>query len=111
MGAHAVNVCRSPHVESAPCPPSTVRRVERWWARRAKRAPSPTLQVLLLCTTPLHAEPADAIAPITPAQCAHMRQHHVMNPPAPVPCERLRLVSFTHINFDGAPRTGALVVM
>jgi D-alanyl-D-alanine carboxypeptidase len=66
---------------------------------------------LLLLATPLHAEPADAIAPVTPAQCAHMRQHHVMNPGAPVPCERLRLVTFTHVGFDGAQHTGELVVM
>src|SRR5262245_33224685 len=56
--------------------------------------------LLLVPPPPLHAQPADAIAPIAPAQCAHMRQHHVMNPPAPVPCERLRLVTFTHIGFD-----------
>jgi hypothetical protein len=69
------------------------------------------LAPLLLFTPPSLAEPADAITPVTPSQCVHMRQRHVMNPGAPVACERLRLVTFTHIGFDGAPRTGALVVM
>jgi hypothetical protein len=66
---------------------------------------------LLLATAPASAQAPDAIAPIAPSQCTHMRQHHVLNPGAPVPCERLRLVTFTHVGFDGAPRTGALVVM
>jgi D-alanyl-D-alanine carboxypeptidase len=71
---------------------------------------------LLLCATPVLAQTpaptsADSIAPVTPSLCTHMRAHRVMNPGAPVPCERLRLVSFTHIGFDGAPRTGQLVVM
>jgi D-alanyl-D-alanine carboxypeptidase-like protein len=67
---------------------------------------------LLLVPAPLLAQTADAVAPITPARCAYMKQHHVMNRGAPLGCDRLRLVTFSYLGFDGQPHDDAeLVVM
>jgi D-alanyl-D-alanine carboxypeptidase len=38
---------------------------------------------------------------ITPALCAEMRSRHVINSGAPVGCDRLRLVRFDYVGFDG----------
>jgi hypothetical protein len=66
----------------------------------------------LLYAPPLPAQDGDAVVAVTPARCSHMQQHHVLNPGAPVPCERLRLVSFGYVDFDGRPRSdGEMVVM
>jgi len=68
--------------------------------------------VLLLSTAPLLAQTAaDAVVPISAAVCAHMKQHHVLNPGAPVPCERLRLLKFGYVNFDGQTRDDAEMVV
>jgi hypothetical protein len=55
---------------------------------------------------------ADAVAPISAALCKDMKQRHVLNPGAPVGCDRLRLLKFGYIGFDGqAHGGGEMVVM
>ncbi|GAC1336168.1 MAG: hypothetical protein NVSMB26_22280 [Beijerinckiaceae bacterium] len=44
---------------------------------------------------------ADSIGAVSPALCADMQRHHVMNADAPVGCDRLALVRFAYIGFDG----------
>jgi len=40
-----------------------------------------------------------------------MQQHHVLNPGAPVPCDRLRLLKFTYLGFDGQTHDDAEMVV
>ncbi|MBV9393299.1 MAG: M15 family metallopeptidase [Methylobacteriaceae bacterium] len=55
---------------------------------------------------------ADSVTPISPALCAEMKAHRVMRADAPVGCERLALVRFTYIGFDGREHAdGELVVL
>jgi hypothetical protein len=57
-----------------------------------------------------HAE--NAVLPIGDALCASMEAHHVLNPGAPVGCERLRLIKFDYVDFAGAEHgDGEIVVM
>jgi hypothetical protein len=73
-----------------------------------------TTGVALLLGAPASAQTAtgDAVIPISAAACADMRRHHVLNSGAPVGCERLRLVRFGYIDFDGQPHDdGAVVVL
>ena len=76
----------------------------------------------LLCATPLFAQAAapsgkgaatgDAVVPISPALCNQMKLRHVLNPGAPVGCDRLRLLTFGYVAFDGQPKgDGEMVVM
>jgi len=44
---------------------------------------------------------ADRVVPISAALCNEMKVHRVMNPGAPVACDRLRLVTFGYLGFDG----------
>jgi hypothetical protein len=68
--------------------------------------------LLLLFPSSLLAQTADAVLPVTPERCAAMKQHRVMNRGAPLGCDRLRLVTFSYLGFDGQPRADAeLVVM
>jgi hypothetical protein len=74
--------------------------------------------VCLLGGTPLLAQAEkppiarDSIAPISDALCRDMRSTKVLNPGAPVGCERLRLVRFSYLGFDGATHDdGELVVL
>src|SRR5262245_61204011 len=54
----------------------------------------------------------DTVAPISDALCRDMRATKVLNPGAPVGCERLRLVRFSYLGFDGATHDdGELVVL
>jgi hypothetical protein len=54
----------------------------------------------------------DAVLPISAALCTEMKAHRVLNPGAPLGCDRLRLVTFGYVGFDGQPRSdGELVVM
>jgi hypothetical protein len=81
-----------------------------------KCAPLPTLQILVIAAgfllpTSLLAQPADAVAPITPERCAHMKAHRVLNPGAPVGCDRLRLLTFAYLGFDGQTHADAELVM
>ena len=72
----------------------------------------------MLGSTPLLAQTGtppsarDTIAPISDALCRDMRSTKVLNPGAPVGCERLRLVRFSYVGFDGATHDdGELVVL
>jgi hypothetical protein len=75
----------------------------------------PVLLVLLLSlgSTPLLAQTArDSISPISDALCRDMRSTKVLNPGAPVGCDRLRLVRFSYVGFDAATHDdGELVVL
>jgi hypothetical protein len=54
----------------------------------------------------------DTVLAISPTLCAEMKVHRVLNPGAPLGCDRLRLVTFGYVDFDGRPRSdGELVVM
>src|SRR5436305_7263089 len=55
---------------------------------------------------------ADSVSPVSPALCADMKTRHVISANAPVGCERLALVRFTYIGFDGREHDeGELVVL
>jgi hypothetical protein len=71
---------------------------------------------LSLAVTPLLAQgesaPRDSVSAISDALCRDMRSTNVLNPGAPAGCERLRLVRFSYVGFDGATRDdGELVVL
>ena len=66
---------------------------------------------LHLWVTPLLAQGIDALVPVTPDRCNHMKQHHVFNPGAPLTCERLRLLKFTYLGFDGQLHNDAEMVV
>jgi hypothetical protein len=54
----------------------------------------------------------DAIMPISAAFCADMKVHHVLGPNPPIGCERLKLVKFSYLGFDGSRHDdGEIVVM
>jgi len=54
----------------------------------------------------------DAVLPISAALCADMKARRVLNPGAPVGCDRLRLVRFRYVDFDGRSHDdGEIVVM
>jgi hypothetical protein len=61
--------------------------------------------------SPLLAQSADAVAPVTPELCAHMKAHRVLHPGAPVGCERLRLVTFGYLGFDGQTHADAELIV
>jgi hypothetical protein len=60
-------------------------------------------------------EPADAsgsIVPIDPSACDAMKVHHVLSPQSRVGCDRLKLVKFSYVDFDGKLHAdGQVVVM
>ncbi len=49
--------------------------------------------------------------PISAALCKDMKSHNVLHSGAPVGCERLKLVRFEHVGFDGLLHRGEIVVM
>jgi D-alanyl-D-alanine carboxypeptidase len=54
----------------------------------------------------------EGVAPISMELCRDMKLHHVLNPGAVVGCDRLRLVNFGYIGFDGQLHNdGEIVVM
>jgi hypothetical protein len=54
----------------------------------------------------------ERVVAISDALCSDMKLRHVLNPGAPVGCERLRLVSFHYFGFDGRLHDdGEMVVM
>ena len=72
----------------------------------------------LACAIPLFAtrgQPASRpgkIASISDLQCNDMKLHHVLNLDAPVGCDRLSLVSFDYVGYDGQiHHDGEIVVM
>jgi hypothetical protein len=55
---------------------------------------------------------AGQVMPISQKLCSDMVVHHVLSPRAPIGCERLRLIKFGYIGFDGQPHDdGEIVVM
>lgn len=54
---------------------------------------------------------ADSIAPVDAARCALMRAHHVLSATAPVGCERLSVVTFSYVDFDGRPHDDGNIVV
>jgi hypothetical protein len=54
----------------------------------------------------------DAVIPVSGALCRDMRATRVLNPGAPVGCDRLRLARFSYLGFDGTTHDdGELVVL
>jgi hypothetical protein len=54
---------------------------------------------------------ADSLNPVSPALCADMKAHHVIGAGAPVGCERLALVRFNYVGFDGREHGDGEVVV
>jgi hypothetical protein len=53
-----------------------------------------------------------SILPVTQALCDDMKEHNVIRAGAPVGCERLSLVKFSYLGFDGSIHTdGEIMVM
>jgi hypothetical protein len=66
----------------------------------------------LCCAEGASSARADSIRPVSPALCADMKAHHVMCADAPVGCERLALVRFAYVDFEGREHgDGELVVL
>jgi D-alanyl-D-alanine carboxypeptidase-like protein len=52
------------------------------------------------------------VIPISDSLCDDMKTHHVIDSGSPVSCERLKLVKFGYVDFDGRPHDdGEIVVM
>jgi hypothetical protein len=52
------------------------------------------------------------VVPVSAELCASMKSHHVLNPGAPVGCERLSLVRFSYFGFDDQVHdNGEIVVL
>lgn len=55
---------------------------------------------------------ANGIAPPSSADCTAMKAHHALHDGAPVGCERLSLVTFSYVDFEGGTHDdGKLVVL
>jgi len=55
---------------------------------------------------------ADGVAPVDNAYCDVLKAHNVIHDGAPVPCDRLSVVTFTYVDFSGAEHgDGRVVVM
>jgi len=67
------------------------------------------LILAFLLPTPLSAQ--DAVVPVTPERCAQMKAHRVLNPGAPVGCDRLRLLTFSYLGFDGQEHADAELIV
>src|SRR5262249_49592725 len=67
--------------------------------------------VLTTAATP-RARNAGSIIPISQSLCEEMKVHKVLNPRAPVGCERLKLIKFSYVDFGGQLLDdGEIVVM
>ena len=72
---------------------------------------------MLLSAQKLAAQPGglkddDAIMPVSVLLCNDMRLHHVLEPNAPVGCDRLKLVKFKFVDFDSILHDdGEIIVM
>lgn len=84
------------------------------------KCPSAWILGLLLLVGPIsmpaarevQARPNVNIVPIRPTLCDEMKLHHVLGPEAPVGCERLSLVKFDYLDFNGRLHDdGEVVVM
>jgi len=82
------------------------RTFSRAWCRQR------TGLALALCSALASVDAAWAdITAIPPATCQAMKDGHVLTDASPVPCDRLREVSFRFIDFSGETRLGRVVVM
>ena len=63
-------------------------------------------------TTDSQARNGGSVAPISQSLCEEMKVRHVLNPEAPIGCDRLKWIKFSYIDFDGQLRDdGEIVVM
>lgn len=53
----------------------------------------------------------DQVGPVSAALCQDMKAHRVLNAGAPVGCDRLRLVTYGYLAFDGSPRDDGQIVV
>lgn len=68
--------------------------------------------MLVLGNDNSRAEELEQVLPISPDLCEHMRLHHVLTAPSVVGCERLKLIKFSYVAFDGSLHLdGEMVVM
>jgi hypothetical protein len=56
-------------------------------------------------------EPGGHILPIEPQLCQDMKTHGVLTGSGPLTCERLKLVDFSYIDFQGDLKTGGSVIV
>jgi len=54
---------------------------------------------------------ASGITPIDAARCAAMTSHHVLSASAPIGCERLSLVTFSYVDFEGRPHDDGQIIV
>ncbi|TEW56499.1 M15 family peptidase [Psychromonas sp. RZ22] len=52
-----------------------------------------------------------SISPLTAPQCQEMRDKNIISQTAPIPCKRLKVITFQHINFKGEQKQGKLMVL
>lgn len=72
------------------------------------------ISIFLVTTSMTRGEDArdGAVLAVTQALCADMKKHNVIRAGAPVGCERLRLVKFSYLGFDGTVHAdGEIMVM
>src|SRR5690349_20073292 len=87
--------------------------------RNGRRIAPCAVMLLILAVEPFAATArdkrppvVDGISPITAAQCADMKAHHVLGPGSPVGCDRLALLRFSYFGFDNQMHSdGEIVVM
>jgi hypothetical protein len=58
-----------------------------------------------------NARAQDQVSPVSAALCQDMKAHRVLNAGAPVGCDRLRLVTYRYVDFDGSPRDDGRIVV
>jgi hypothetical protein len=97
---------------------AVVSQTTRALCARTHRTFSAIVVAALLSSKPLLAqgggwsEERDAVIPISAALCRDMKRRNVLRSDAPIGCDRLRLVRFDYVGFDGAIRSdGELVVL
>src|SRR5258705_13610909 len=54
---------------------------------------------------------SEGIISVSPDLCKEMRDHHVMNKGAPVGCDRLKVVNFFYIDFEGEARVDGKIIV
>ena len=65
----------------------------------------------LLAAAAVPCAAANAVLPLGAALCADMKATQVLNPGAPVGCERLKLVEFDYVDFQGKEHTDGQIVV
>ena len=77
-----------------------------------RRSVGAALAVGLVLAVAVPSRAAESVQPVSDSLCADMKATHVLNPGAPVGCERLSLVTFGYVNFEGRQHEdGQIVVM